>query len=27
MVLGTYTTLLGIRKILERRGLAPAFPR
>ena len=25
--LGTYTTLLGIRKILERRGLAPAFPR
>ena len=27
MVLGTYTTLLGIRKILERRGLAPALPR
>ncbi|HEY7969609.1 MAG TPA: DUF1727 domain-containing protein, partial [Candidatus Limnocylindrales bacterium] len=27
MMLGTYTTLLGIRKILERRGHAPAFPR
>ena len=26
-VLGTYTALLGIRTVLERRGLAPALPR
>ena len=27
MVLGTYTTLLGIRQVLERRGLATTMPR
>jgi lipid II isoglutaminyl synthase (glutamine-hydrolysing) len=27
MVLATYTTLLGIRRILERRGLVAAMPR
>ena len=27
MVLGTYTTLLGIRAVLERRGLAAEMPR
>jgi lipid II isoglutaminyl synthase (glutamine-hydrolysing) len=27
IVLGTYTALLGIRMILERRGLAPDLPR
>jgi lipid II isoglutaminyl synthase (glutamine-hydrolysing) len=27
MVLGTYTALLGIRKVLQRRGLATAMPR
>jgi len=27
MVLATYTTLLGIRRVLERRGFAPAMPR
>jgi len=27
MVLATYTPLLGIRRVLERRGLASAMPR
>ena len=27
MVLATYTTMLGIRRLLERRGLAAAMPR
>jgi len=27
MVLGTYTALLGVRSVLERRGLAPTLPR
>ena len=27
MVLATYTTLLGIRRVLVRRGFAPAMPR
>ena len=27
MVVATYTTLLGIRQLLERRGAAPAIPR
>ena len=27
MVLGTYTTLLGIRRVLERSGQAPAMPQ
>ena len=27
MVLATYTTMLGIRRVLERRGLAAAMPR
>jgi lipid II isoglutaminyl synthase (glutamine-hydrolysing) len=27
MVLGTYTTLLAIRRVLQQRGVAPALPR